>query len=356
MNETRTVRRLYRAFPAGACLALCALLGFVLWLCLGVAGALGTLLLVAISIGYALAVGSLIVHLLYCWRHRLQIDSRRIVNRGLLGVTEICLADVTEVDWIPEGPGGVVLKTNFDKVPVLFARYSPDASLRIIQFLREALAKSIQQEWNRFCLRIAIPLRNPDSDTRQSEVVFSRAQFDRLFSSLFFADLAVAALYWQVGILGNWTITVLPLALTGLFWVTVRYFVPVRTVTKVGWFPLALFVDVLVDHLAWAFRLFGLVMLCCAFLVGIPRGLELATVVVVTAGIFEVVRRSLKHWRGHKEQRDYDLAHSETAVREWELLDQAGAGNLDNQRGPPPNGRFLPLVAEGERSLRIRGE
>ncbi len=265
------------------------------------------------------------MHLLYCWRHRLQIDSRRIVNRGLLGVTEICLADVTEVDWIPEGPGGVVLKTNFDRVPVLFARYSPDASLRIIQFLREALAKSIQQEWNRFCLRIAIPLRNPASDTRRSEVVFSRAQFDRLLSSLFFADLAVATLYWQVGLLGNWRITVLPLALTGLFWVTVRYFVPVRTVTKVGWFPLALFVDVLVDHLAWAFRLFGLVMLCFAFLIGIPRGLELAAVVVVTAGIFELVRRSLKHWRGHKEQRDDDLAHSETAVREWELLDQGQA-------------------------------
>src|SRR5580692_6400034 len=47
MNEALTVRRWYRVFPAGACLVLCALLGFVLWLCLAALGALGTLLLLA---------------------------------------------------------------------------------------------------------------------------------------------------------------------------------------------------------------------------------------------------------------------------------------------------------------------
>src|SRR5580700_4063343 len=108
--------------------------------------------------------------------------------RGLFAVTEIRLADVTDIKWRPNGFGVVVL-TNFDKVTINFARYAPDASLRIIQFLRDVLPKSTQQDWNRFCLRIAIPLRNPGSGTRRSEVLFSRAQFDRLLSSVFFADL-----------------------------------------------------------------------------------------------------------------------------------------------------------------------
>jgi hypothetical protein len=326
MNETLTVRRWYRVFPAGACLVLCALLGFVQWLCLGAAGALGTVFLLAISVGYALAVGAMFVNILFCWRHRLQFENGRTISRGLFAVTEIRLADVTNVKWIPYGFGVVVLQTNFDKVTINFARYAPDASLQIIQFLRDVLPKSTQQDWDGFCLRIAIPLRNPASDTRRSEVLFSRAQFDGLFSSLFFADLALAVSYWRfLGFPGDWTITTLPLALTGLFWILVRYLVPVRHMTKVGWFPVALFVDALVDHLAWSFRLFGLAMLCCGLLFGIARGLQLSIAVLVIAGVLELVRRSLKHWRDYKEQRNHDLAHSETAVREWELLDRLDA-------------------------------
>jgi hypothetical protein len=136
----------------------------------------------------------------------------------------------------------------------------------------------------------------------------------------------LAGCYWRiVGFPGDWTITTLPLALTGLFWITVRYLVPLRLTTKVGWFPVALFLDALVDHLAWSFRLFGLAMLCCGLLFGIARGLQLSIAVLVIAGVLELVRRSLKHWRDYKEQRNHDLAHSETAVREWELLDRLDA-------------------------------
>jgi hypothetical protein len=333
MNETLTVRRWYRAVPAGACLVVCALLGFVQWLCLAAPGALGNLFLLAISIAYAVVVGSLVVHLLFCWGHRLQFENGRIIGRGVFAATEIRLADVTDVKWLPHGLGGVVLKTNFDKVTINFARYPPDASVRIIQFLHEFLAKSMQRDWDRFCLRVAIPLRNPGSETRRTQVVFSRAQFDRLLSAVFFADLAFAVGYWRiVGFPGDWTITALPLALTGLFWGSVRYLVSVRYVAKVRWFPLASFIDLVVDHLAWGFCFLGLILLCCAFLFGIPRGLGIATAVVVIAGLFELVRRLIKYRTEYKQERDHDLAHSEAAVHEWELLDRmdaaaaAGAG------------------------------
>jgi hypothetical protein len=326
MNATLTVRSWYRVFPAGACLVLCALLGFVQWLCLAAPGALGTLFLLAFSVGYAVAVGSLVVHVLFCWRHRLQFENGRIISRGLFAVTEIRLTDVTDVKWLADGLGGVVLVTNFDKVTINFARYPPDASVRIIQFLREFFATSMQRDWDRFCLRVAIPLRNPGSETRLTQVVFSRAQFDRLLSAVFFSDLAFAVGYWRiVGFPGDWMITALPLALTGLFWGTARYLVPVKYVTKVRWFPIASSVDLLVDHLAWGFRFLGLILLCCAFLFGIPRGLEIAAAVVVIAGLFELVRRLIKYRTEYKQERDHDLAHSEAAVREWELLDRTDA-------------------------------
>jgi hypothetical protein len=320
MNETLTVRRWYRVVPAGACVVLCSALVCVLWLCWPAAGAPG---LLAFGVGFAAIIGLLVGHLLFCGRHRLEIDEERIISRRILAVTEIRLADITDVKWFADGLGGVVLQTNFDKVAINFARYQPDASLQIIQLLRDTLSKSIQQEWNRFCLRIGIPLRNPGSDTRRSEVLFSRAQFDRLLASLFFADLAFAVGYWWlVGFRGNWTVTALPLALTGLTWISIRYLVPVRSMAKVGWFPVAFFFDFLVDSLVWGSLFLGIVLLSAAFLFGLPQGFQIAVAVVVCAGVFEFVRRLIKGWTSYKKERELDLAHSAAAVREWELLDQ----------------------------------
>jgi len=323
MNETFTAGRWYRVVPVGSCLAFCAMLSCLLFLLRpAVVGPMGLLASLAFAAAYALVLGLLFVHVLFCWRHRLQLDDERVISNGLLAVTEIRLADVTDVVWRPDGLGGVALKTNFDKVRLNFACYPSDASLRMIAYLRETLAKSEQRNWDRFCLRVGIPLRNPASPSRRLEVLFSRAQFDRLLSSLFFAELAYGTLN---GFPGPGAMNVLLPTLTGLAWISARSLVPATYLTKAGCFPVALFVEVLVDHLAWGFRLVGLVMLCCAFLVGIPRGLELSIAVVVIAGVLELSRQSLKHWRDYKEQREHDVAHSEAAVREWELLDRGHA-------------------------------
>jgi hypothetical protein len=161
MNETFTVRRLYRDLFAGGALTFCGLLGLTMWRFLLAGGALGGVFLSAFLAGYALIGVSLVAHLLFCWRHRLQVSNGQIVGRGLLGETEIRLSDVTDVVWRQQGPGAVVLKTNFDKLTILFVRYPHEASVRIVQLVRQTVPTSTQSNWNRFCLRVAIPLRNP---------------------------------------------------------------------------------------------------------------------------------------------------------------------------------------------------
>jgi hypothetical protein len=333
MNETFSVRRRYRDLVTGACLAVCGLLGCLLWMRLAAAGALGAVFQSAFAVGYALIFVALIAHLFFCWRHRLRVCRERIVSQGLLTVHEVCLADVTEIKWQADGPGGVVLKTNFGQLTILFARYPRDASLRILQFLRVAIPKSMQQGWNLFCLKIALPLRNPATDIHRLEVLLSRAQFDRLASSFFFAALAFAVgNWWLVGFPGDWKITVLPWTVIGLVWISVRFLVPVQCLTKVGWTPLALIVDLLVEYCVWGLRSLGLILLCFAFLVGVPPRRDITISLMVLMTTLEWARMSIKHWTKNKAERKDDLNLSEAAVREWELLDHEKSPGLSDPR------------------------
>jgi hypothetical protein len=314
MNETVIVRPWYRNVLAGCCLILCGVLGFSLWTALAAANE-------PVAVGFALVIALLCVHLLFCRRHRLEVGRERIVSRGLLTATEVRLTEVTEVKWGDGGPGGVILTTNFDTLTILFVRYPRDASLHIVRLLREAFPASMQQGWELFCLKVALPLRNPATNVRRVEVVFSRAHFDRLAACLFFVEMAWAAAHWSLfGFPGDWMETLLPLAVTALVWIGVRYRVPVKPLTKTTWFPVPLIVDLLVDHIAWACCLLAIILICVAFLVP-PGGLAITATVLVLATGAEMLRRSIKHWRKHKTDRQEDLKLSEAAIREWDLLD-----------------------------------
>src|SRR5580698_6727728 len=134
MNETVIVRPWYRYVLAGCCLILCGVLGFSLWTALAAAN---EPVAIAFAVGFALVIALLCVHLLFCRRHRLEVGRERIVSRGLLTATEVRLTEVTEVQWGDDGPGGVILTTNFDTLTIPFVRYPRDASLRIVRLLRQ---------------------------------------------------------------------------------------------------------------------------------------------------------------------------------------------------------------------------
>jgi len=324
MNETLTVRRLYRNLFAGAVLTLGVLPGLLVWRFLPAAGARGGIFLSALVAWCALIGVSLVVHLLFCWRHRLQAGDGRIVSRGLLGETEIRLLDVTDVAWYHHEPGGVVLKTNFDQLRILFVRYSPEASVRIVQLVRQTVPAPMQTNWDRFCLRVAIPLRNPAGDARRRDVVFARRQFDRVLGALSMAQLAYAVgHWWLVGFRfpGDWAEILFWLAVTGVLWISVRQFIPLRYLFKRRWIPIAPFIELMVDHLVCCICTLGLILLCVAFLFGIPRGLVIAEALVVIVALTDLARREFKLWKFYKQERAHDLEHCEAAAREWESLD-----------------------------------
>lgn len=324
-----TVRRLYRDLIAGGCLVLC---GFVAWTWMRVAqkGAPDAYIHWAFAIACATIILLLVLHFVFCWRHLLLVFEEGIVSRGLIGVTEICLEDVAEAEWLADGPGAVILKTNRGKLRILFSRYSRDASMHIVQFLRGRIPQSAQQEWSVFCLKIALPLRNPACGFQRTEVLFSRAQFDRVCFWLAFAELAFGVGDWQrVGFPGDWTITILPWVVTGLCWISARFFIPVQFVTKVTWFSVADFIGLLADDLVMGFRLIGLIFVCFAFLFNAPRGRDISEAVIVVATLVPFAHRNIKYWKKFRAWKKQDLENSEAAVREWDLLDQQEAVGRD---------------------------
>ncbi len=140
---------------------------------------------------------------------RLVLGDERIISQGLLTLTGIRLDDVIELKWLADGPGGVDLKTNFERVRIVFSCYPLESCLPITEFLREAVPPSMQHNWNLFCLKVALPLR---TGRWRIEVLLPRGTFDRLCFALMFVELSYAVGHWWVvvGIGGNWWSDAIP--------------------------------------------------------------------------------------------------------------------------------------------------
>jgi hypothetical protein len=182
----------------------------------------------------------------------------------------------------------------------------------------------MQTNWDRFCLRVAIPLRNPAGDVRRPETVFVRRQFDRVLGALSIAQLAFAvAHWWLVGFRfpADWATILFWLALTGVIWISLRPLIPLRYMLKPLWIPITPFVELMVDHLVCGICTLGLILLCFAFLFGNARGLAIAWALIVIVAQVDLARREFKLWKFYQQEREHDLEHCEAAVRDWELLD-----------------------------------
>jgi len=340
MQETFVVSRLCRRLGAGACLLECALVGLLHWGARAGGGAITDVPDFVFVAAYGFIIVLFALYILFCVRHRLEVDRTRITSRGLFSAKQIVLGDVNEITWQPEG-GGVELKTNFDRLRIpLFLCYPPDATLRIIRFLKAAFPESLQHDWDLFCLRTALPLRKPASDTRRFAVLLPRADFDRMAASCLFVELALAALpwwlAWWVGV-PEWKSTVVPLAVTGFGWISLRSVVPIQCRVRDPWRALAPVIEMFVDAVVCGCTTFALVMLYIGFISLIPillfpdafRVLMIALLPLwLTVIVYHGVRRVIRMWRKSNALREQDLEYTGKAVREWELLDQEEAARF----------------------------
>jgi hypothetical protein len=268
-----------------------------------------------------LVVGFDLVFLIFGWRHKLVLGDGRIASHGLLSSTEIRLDEVTELKWMPYGPGAV-LTTNFEKVRIIFNRYPYEAGLPITEFLRHAVPAAMQDDWNQFCLKVALPLR---TGRRRTEVLRPRGHFDRLCCAIVFAELAFAIADWRLaGPAGNWRSAAWTGLITLAVWITARSFIPRQCEIKVRPLPLGPIVELLADHLTIGVVNLGLIVLCVGLMWNVPIGLHITLAVIIVVGLGDLVRRQIKFWKAWSEDRRRDPERSEAAAREWDALTPSG--------------------------------
>jgi hypothetical protein len=177
------------------------------------------------------------------------------------------------------------------------------------------------EDWNLFCLRIALPLVRPDA--RPSRIVLVRTRFDRLCGTLLVCEFALLFADWRL--LGDWKTAAVWCAATGVGWVATRFFVPegYRVPSNV-FLPLELCLGQMLDHVAVGLRRLGLLCIGIAFLPLNPRvgGNALGAVfaLAVLDLLFHTVRSWLRAWRAFKDRNKEDPEGCEVAAREWEAL------------------------------------
>jgi len=98
--------------------------------------------------------------LLAYWRERLKITGGQVIHHGVIGKKEIDLADVTDVRWGIVKTGRITLRTLTEKLKIDLDNFEATDRLRLIRFVRDRLPDTVQQEWDMFCYKIAIPLRD----------------------------------------------------------------------------------------------------------------------------------------------------------------------------------------------------
>jgi hypothetical protein len=195
------------------------------------------------SSGFALSNGSIIGSLFFAafwgfwvvlavmallsyYRESLFVGDGQVIQNGILRRREIAFVDVVSVRWrIAPAGGSVVLRSSADKIRVTFDKFEREQRRWLIRSLRLSLPLSIQQDWERFCLRNALPLlkHNSDLPLQPDEILLTRRRWDRFF-------LATTVVLLILGILCAWLLRSLPLLafplVSLLMWSLVRFSTP----------------------------------------------------------------------------------------------------------------------------------
>lgn len=157
------------------------------------------------------------------------VQNETIIGKGVIFRKEIDLSSVKQARWNLVQGGGITLKSLTEKISIYFDNFELEERLWLIHHLQSHLPESVQQNWDLFCHKIAIPLRDykpekfkpPGAD----EVLLTRKRWDWYFVPFILLTIVlgiVAAWKFQLPRLLN--APVLPTIL----WLILRYGTPKR--------------------------------------------------------------------------------------------------------------------------------
>ena len=179
--------------------------------------------------------------LVACWKHRLRVDDNQMIHHGVISTKEILWLDVAEAKWRTRPvEGSIVLISNSTKLTISFGNYERDAKLPLIRFLRQALPTSIQQNWDLFCLKTALPLRKRKTVPGPDEVLLTRRRIDRLGGFMLATCIGgMLVVNWVTGRPPMMIGLPASVAFSTVFWLFLRYNIPAKGLVekRLQWKP-----------------------------------------------------------------------------------------------------------------------
>ena len=123
--------------------------------------------------------------LLASYRSYLHVWGDNLIWQGAFFLREIGIHDITAARWKSMHKGSLRLFTPKARLTIDFDLFEPEERIWLIQFFRSRLPDSIQHDWGRFCLTVALPLREPEPPAPRQlpadKILITRRRWDWYF-------------------------------------------------------------------------------------------------------------------------------------------------------------------------------
>jgi len=176
---------------------------------------------------WLLVAGLFIWEILFCQFTSITIRKGTLILQSVFSYQELELSNITQAHWKLISHGALSLETPTEKGTFGLINLTREERLWLIQYFRNRLPESIQQNWDLFCLKIALPLRKPKPEVIRNpgpdEILVTRKRYDRIGIPLTIISIissVLTAWYFHYP-----KYLAFPVILI-LFWMLLRYSVP----------------------------------------------------------------------------------------------------------------------------------
>jgi len=253
--------------------------------------------------------------LLAYWRENLELADGQVVTQGVIRRRQLLLNSVTDARWKHMKSGAIRLRTMTERLTIYFDNFEPTERLWLIYVLRSLLPATAQRNWELFCLRIAIPLRDRDAPGNRlpgpDEVTLSRSRWNCYFIPAILLSAVIGSVaYWKYG---QPRVLVAPLMPT-LLWLLLRYGTPRQglVVKRMGTAPGE---SRFLFFLVWWFCLAVVGMLLYQFF---KPPIPYAAAIAVTGGIIWFGGLLLRATQFDRQRQQGELEGARIATQQWD--------------------------------------
>lgn len=122
----------------------------------------------------------------------LTIQNESVIQKGVIFSKELDLSSVKQVRWMFGNGGQIKLKSLTNQISIHLDNFERDERLWLIRHFHSALPEAVQQNWDLFCSKVAVPLRDYDPDEIPNpgpdEILITRKRWTKIFIPIIFVS------------------------------------------------------------------------------------------------------------------------------------------------------------------------